>query len=83
MIEDVIDTAINALDGYELENFGNRVIAIPTGGVSTLNFSLSEQEREFLYEAGHRAAGAFFATADPTNRFGARPPVDHGAPGVE
>jgi NTE family protein len=75
MLGAVIDTAINALDDYELTTFGNRVVAIPTGGVSTLNFSLSEKEREFLYDSGYQAAKSFFATADPTNRFGARPPV--------
>jgi len=75
MIKDVIDTAINALDDFELRDFGNRVIAIPTGDVSTLNFSLSEQQREFLSESGYSAAKAFFASADPTNRFGATPPV--------
>src|SRR5205807_9829337 len=75
MIEDVIDTAINTLDDFELKNFGNRVIAIPTGSVATLNFSLSEDEKEFLFGSGYRAAKEFFAAADPTNRFGARPPA--------
>ncbi len=74
MLEDVIDTAINALDDFELESFGKRVIAIPTGSVSTLNFSLSEEEKNYLYESGHHAAEEFFkSVADPTNRFGARP----------
>jgi NTE family protein len=73
MVKDVIDTAINALDDLELKTFGNRVIAIPTGSVATLNFSLSDQERQFLYEAGYATAKAFFASADPTNRFGAKP----------
>lgn len=75
MLGDVIDTAINARDDFELEYFGNRVIAIPTGAVSTLNFSLSDGEKEQLYEAGHAAAARFFLAPDPTNRFGARPPT--------
>ena len=75
MIKDVIDTAINALDQVELQTFGNRVIAIPTGHVSTLNFSLSKQERECLYESGYEAAKKFFVAPDPTNRFGAKPPA--------
>jgi NTE family protein len=75
MLGGVIDTAINALDDYELASFGNRVIAIPTGDVSTLNFSLSEQEREFLYDSGYKAAKSFFESPDPTNRYGAKPPA--------
>jgi NTE family protein len=75
MIEDVIDTATSALDDFELRSFGNRVIAIPTGSVSTLNFSLTEQERKFLFESGYTAAKQFFASPDPTNRFGERPPT--------
>lgn len=73
MLGDVIDTAINARDDFELQYFGNRVIAIPTGTVSTLNFSLSEAEKEQLYAAGHATAAKFFVSPDPTNRFGARP----------
>src|SRR5438128_2339802 len=75
MLGDVIDTAINARDDFELEYFGNRVIAIPTGNVSTLNFSPTDAEKQGLYDAGHRTASEFFASADPTNRFGARPPA--------
>jgi NTE family protein len=75
MLGDVIDTAINARDDFELQYFGNRVISIPTGNVSTLNFSLSAEEKQGLYDAGHRTASEFFASADPTNRFGARPPA--------
>jgi hypothetical protein len=52
MVKDVIDTAINALDSFELATFPERVIAIPTGTVSTLNFSLSQQDKDFLYQSG-------------------------------
>lgn len=76
LIEDVIDTAINALDSVELKEFGNRVVALPTGNISTLNFSLSKDDREFLYTSGYKTTRAFFATnPDPTNRFGAKPPA--------
>jgi NTE family protein len=76
MISDVLDTAINALDDFELKTFGNRVIAIPTGNISALDFSLSEDQKKTLYDFGHAAGKAFFdAAPDPTNRFGARPPV--------
>jgi NTE family protein len=74
MISDVIDTAINALDDFELKTFGNRVIAIPTGDVSALDFSLSEAQKTELYDLGYAAGKAFFdAKPDPANRFGARP----------
>jgi NTE family protein len=72
-IGDVIETAINALDNLEMKDFGNRVIAIPTGNVDALNFSLSEKEKESLYESGYKAGKDFFASPDPTNRFGAKP----------
>jgi len=73
LITDVMDTAINTLDDFELKSFGNRVIAIPTGDVSTLNFALSERDRKFLYQSGYDAATEFFKHPDPTNRFGAKP----------
>ena len=74
MIKDVIDTAINALDDFELKTFPERVIAIPTGSVSTLNFSLSEEEKNFLYMSGYDTAKQFFAGQPTgTNRFGATP----------
>jgi NTE family protein len=74
MLSDVVDTAINALDDFEVAHFGNRVITIPTD-VPALNFSLSEEQKETLYKSGYDAAKAFFPTADPTNRFGAKPGV--------
>jgi NTE family protein len=77
MVSDVIDTAINALDDFELKHFGDRVIAIPTGSVSMLNFSLSEQEKAFLYQSGYDTAKKFFERHPrPTNRFGATPPAE-------
>lgn len=75
MIKDVIDTATNALDSFELQAFGERTIAIPTGSVPTLDFSLSPEQREFLYQSGYTAAKAFFERGPkPINRFGALPP---------
>lgn len=75
MIKDVIDTATNALDSFELHAFGERTIAIPTGNVPTLDFSLSPEQRELLYESGRTAAKAFFERSPkPINRFGALPP---------
>ncbi len=61
MLEGVLDAAMNALDKFEARRFQSRVIAIPTGQVSTLNFNLSEEEKKYLYESGLEAARAFFA----------------------
>jgi NTE family protein len=76
MVKDVIDTAINALDDFEVAIFPGRVIAIPTGTISTLNFSLSEADKDFLYTSGYNTAKQFFdGNPAPTNRFGVTPPV--------
>jgi NTE family protein len=74
MLEAILDTSMNALDKFELRRFDSRVIPIPTGAVSTLNFNLSAQEKQYLYESGLDAARAFFA-ASPAgeNSYGARP----------
>jgi hypothetical protein len=74
MIKDVIDTAINALDSEELKTFPDRVIAIPTGSVATLNFALSQAQKEFLYQSGYATAKQFFDGGPRgKNRFGAIP----------
>jgi NTE family protein len=76
MLKGVLETSINALDKLEMQAYASRTVGIPTGNVSTLNFELSTQEKEFLYDAGRKAAEAFFA-AKPTARniFGATPPA--------
>jgi len=61
MLEGILDTAMNALDKFELNRFQSRVIPIPTGSVSTLNFNLSSNEKKYLYDSGLKAAQAFFA----------------------
>jgi NTE family protein len=73
MISDVIDTAINALDDFELKTFGNRVVAIPTGAISALDFKLTEAQKKELYDLGYAAGTEFFKAPDPTNRFGQKP----------
>jgi len=71
MVKDVIDTAIDALDDFELQTFPDRVIGIPTGTVPTLDFSLSQAQKDFLYSSGYDAAKTFFGTAPKAvNRFG-------------
>ena len=57
----ILETAMNAFDTREVLSFGDRVVSIPTGAVGTLDFSLSAEQREFLFESGHEAARAFFA----------------------
>jgi len=61
MLEGILDAAMNALDKFELRRFEARVIPIPTGQVSTLNFNLSDEEKKYLYDSGFTAAQAFFA----------------------
>ena len=76
LVKDVIDTGINALDNFELVTFPDRVIAIPTGSVSTLNFSLSQADKDFLYKSGYDTAKSFFGNHPAaTNRFGVVPPT--------
>jgi NTE family protein len=71
MVKDVLDTAINALDDFELKTFPDRVIAIPTGEVPTLDFSISQADKDFLYQSGYDTAQQFFAAAPQgVNRFG-------------
>ncbi len=74
MLEAILDTSINALDKFEQRRFESRVIPIPTGAVSTLNFNLSKGEKEYLYQSGFDAAEAFFATSPkPENSYGRMP----------
>ncbi len=61
MLEGILDTAMNALDKFELRRWESRVIPIPTGKVSTLNFNLSDQEKDYLYNSGLEAGQKFFA----------------------
>jgi NTE family protein len=76
MVKDIIDTAINALDTEELKMFPGRVIPIPTGAVSTLNFSLSQEDKDFLYKSGYDTAKHFFEQQPkPTNRFDVAAPT--------
>jgi hypothetical protein len=50
------------------------VIAIATGSISTLNFSLSQKDKDFLYQSGYDTTKKFFAGQPAgTNRFGSTP----------
>ncbi len=74
MLEGILDTAMNALDKFSERRFEQRVIPIPTGEVSTLNFNLSPQEKTYLYESGWKSAKEFFASGPkPENSYGKQP----------
>jgi NTE family protein len=71
MLEGILDTAMNSLDKFTERRFEQRVIPIPTGEVSTLNFNLSPQEKKYLYDSGLKSAKEFFARAPkPENSYG-------------
>lgn len=74
MLIAIVDTSTNALDKFEEREYHPRTIALPTGDISTLDFGLSDQQKQFLYDSGYQAAAAFFAE-DPTgvNTYGAVP----------
>ena len=75
MLIGIVETAMNAFDKLDMQAFGNRTIAIPTGDVSTLDFSLSAAQQQFLYDSGYQASKSFFASnPKPTNTYGATPP---------
>ena len=74
MLEGILESAINSLDKFELRRFASRVIPIPTGSVSVLNFNLSAEEKEYLYRSGFDAAKAFFEKQPaPENSYGRLP----------
>jgi hypothetical protein len=58
----ILETAMNAFDARNVLSFGDRVISIPTGDVGTLDFTLSAEQREFLYRSGYEAGRTFFAS---------------------
>lgn len=76
MVQALVETSIGVHDRLEAETFSQRTVVISTGTVPTLKFSLSDRDKRTLWEAGHRAAGEFFASG-PTaaNIFGAAPPA--------
>lgn len=67
MARGILDTAMNAFDTRDVLGFGDRVVSIPTGDIETLDFSLSAEQRNFLYRSGYEAASAFFS-AHPSGR---------------
>jgi NTE family protein len=86
MLKAIVDTSMNALDKLELKAFRPRTISIPTGDIATLDFALTKEQQEELYDFGHKAAEEFFKTKpDGHNTYGAIPaniPLAAGAPGA-
>jgi NTE family protein len=74
MLKAIVDTSTNALDKFEEKEYHPRTISLPTGDIATLDFALTKQQKDFLYESGYQAAKAFF-DANPTgvNTYGAIP----------
>ncbi len=61
----LIQTMLEAHDRLYIENADFvRTIPIPTLGISALQFHLSEEEREALFQAGRQAAREFLQTWD-------------------
>jgi len=61
----LVATMLEAHDARYIEDADFvRTIAIPTLGVGTVDFHLSREQAEALFEAGRRAAEEFFATWD-------------------
>ncbi len=58
MLKGVLESSINALDKLEITAYASRTIGIPTGSVSTLNFELSTQEKEFPVRLGAQGRGS-------------------------
>jgi NTE family protein len=75
MLKAIVNTSMNALDQLELKAFAPRTIAIPTGDIETLDFSLDKEQQEALYNFGFNAAKEFFEKKpDGRNTFGSVPP---------
>jgi NTE family protein len=74
MLKAIVDTSMNALDKLELVAFRPRTISIPTGDIPTLDFALTDAQKEALYNSGYVTAKAFFeAKPDGRNTFGEVP----------
>jgi NTE family protein len=74
MLKAIVDTSMNAFDKLEMIAFAPRTISIPTGDIPTLEFALSDTQKQALYDSGHMAAQKFFdASPDGRNTFGAVP----------
>jgi NTE family protein len=77
MVKAILETSITELDSLAAQAFSPRTVTIPTGTVAALQFRLEDSEKRALWEAGHAAATAFFASAPSArNMFGHAPPPE-------
>jgi NTE family protein len=61
MLRAIVDTSTNALDKFEAKEYQPRTVALPTGNIGTLDFALTPQQKQELYDYGYSAGKAFFA----------------------
>ena len=74
MLKAIVDTSTNALDKFEEREYHPRTIALPTGDIGTLDFALTPEQKQFLYDSGYQAAKAFFGgQPNGVNTYGAVP----------
>jgi NTE family protein len=78
MVRALLETSIGVHDHLEAAAFSKRTCVIPTGTVPTLAFTMGDDQKRQLWEAGHRAAGEFFASGPSAeNMYGRTPPAEH------
>jgi NTE family protein len=74
MLTAIVDTSTNALDKFEERQYHPRTISLPTGDIGTLEFALTDAQKQELYDDGYRAAKQFFDTEpNGVNTYGAIP----------
>ncbi len=73
----LVETSIGVHDHLEAQTFSQRTVVIGTGSIATLQFTMGDDEKRTLWDAGHKAASDFFASA-PTgaNIYGVEPPAN-------
>lgn len=65
ILQAMLSTVLSAHDRLYLDDHNYvRTIPIPVNGISALQFDLSKEQAETLYQNGQKAAGDFFATWD-------------------
>src|SRR5207248_1276348 len=74
MLKAIVDTSTNALDKFEEKEYHPRTISLPTGDIGTLDFALTDAQKQELYDNGYRAAKEFFdAAPNGVNTYGGSP----------
>jgi hypothetical protein len=74
MLKAIVDTSTNALDKFEEKEYHPRTISLPTGDIATLDFALTDAQKQELYDDGYQAAKQFFdARPNGVNTYGAIP----------